>query len=106
MKSREKCFVLLLRPAQQVGIESGRRTVWEKETRDRIKVLKVGLGASTPLGQEPCFSEPHHFYFVSWQAESICCVTMKSASFVPSQISDFIDYFKLYLLFSCTRAIT
>ena len=47
------CTVLrngLLRPAQQVGIESGRHTVWEKETRDRIKVLKMGPGDSRPLG--------------------------------------------------------
>ena len=55
MKSREKCFVLLLRPAQQVGIESGRRTVWEKETRDRIKVLKIGSGDSRPLGSRDLF---------------------------------------------------
>ena len=29
----------LLQLAQQVGVESGRRTVGEKETRDRMKVL-------------------------------------------------------------------
>ena len=40
----------VLQPAQQVGMESGRRTVWEKETGDRMKVLKVGLGDSRPLG--------------------------------------------------------
>ena len=34
----------LLQPAQQVGIKSDWRTVWEKETRDRIKVLKDGTG--------------------------------------------------------------
>ena len=50
MKRREKCFVLLLQPAQQVGIEGGRHTVWEKETRDRIKVLKMVSGDSGPLG--------------------------------------------------------
>ena len=33
----------VLRPAQEVGIESGRHTVWEKETKDRIKV-KDGAG--------------------------------------------------------------
>ena len=43
-----------LRPAQQVGIESGRHTVWEKETRDRIKVLKMGPGNST-LGSRALF---------------------------------------------------
>ena len=96
----------LLQPAQQVGIESGRCTVWEEETRDRIKVLKMGLGDSRPLGQEPCCLELHHFHLASWQAESICCVTLKSASCVPGHVSHFIDYFKLSLLFSCTRAIT
>ena len=43
-----------------VGMESGQRTVWEKETRDRIKVLKMGPGSQDLLGQEPCSSEPHH----------------------------------------------
>ena len=88
---------VVLRPAQQVGIESGRYTVWEKETRDRIKALKMGLGDSL---------EPHHFYLVSWQAESICCATMTSAFCVPSHVAHFIDNFKLFLLFSCTRGIT
>ena len=45
----------MLRPAQQVGIKSGRRTVWKKETRDRIKVLKMGLGDSRPLGSRALF---------------------------------------------------
>ena len=45
----------VLRPAQQVGIGSGRRTVWEKETRDRIKVLKMGLGDSRLLGSRALF---------------------------------------------------
>ena len=58
------------------------------------------------LDREPCSSEPHPFYFVSWQAESICCAMMKSASCVPGHVSHFIDYFKLSLLFSFTRAIT
>ena len=40
----------LLRPAKQVGIESGWCTVWGKETRDRIKVLKMVSGDSRPLG--------------------------------------------------------
>ena len=43
-----------------VGMESGQRTVWGKETRDRIKVLKMGPGSQDLLGQEPCSSEPHH----------------------------------------------
>ena len=72
-----------LRPAQQVGIESGRHTVWEKETRDRIKVLKMGPGTQDLLDKEPHSSEPHHLYLVSWQAKSICCATMKSASCAP-----------------------
>ena len=48
-KDSSACVRELLRPAQQVGIESGQCTVWEKETRDRIKVLKMGLGDSRPL---------------------------------------------------------
>ena len=89
----------MLQPAQQVGIKSGRHTVWKKETRDRIKVLKMGLGDSRPLGQEPCCLELHHFHLASWQAESICCVTLKSASCVPGHVSHFIDYFKLSVTF-------
>lgn len=69
---------VVLRQAQQVGIKSGPRAVWEKETRDRIKVLKMGLGDT---------SGPHHFYLVSWQAESICCVTTMSFSCIPSHVS-------------------
>ena len=93
------CWAPLLQPAQQVGMESGQRTVWKKETRDRIKVLKMRPGTQDLLGQEPCSSEPHHSYLVSWQAQSICCATMKSASCVPSHISHFIDYFKLSVIF-------
>ena len=89
----------MLWPAQQVGIESGQHTVWEKETRDRIEVLKMGPGTQDLLGQEPCSSEPHHSYLVSWQAESICCATMKSASCVPGHVSHVIDYFKLSVIF-------
>ena len=43
----------LLQPAQQVGIEGGQCTVWEKETRDRIKVLKMGPGDSIPWVKSP-----------------------------------------------------
>ena len=46
------------------------------------------------MDQEPCSSEPHHFYLVSWQAESIYYTTMKSASCVPCHVYHFIDYFK------------
>ena len=46
---------LVLQPAQQVGIKSGQWTVWKKETRDRIKVLKMGLGDSRPLGSRALF---------------------------------------------------
>ena len=35
------------------------------------------------LDEKPCSTEPHHFYLVSWQAGSICCAKMKSASCVP-----------------------
>ena len=44
-----------LQPAQQAGIESGQHTVWEKENRDGIKVLKMGLGDSRPLGPTALF---------------------------------------------------
>ena len=45
----------LLWPAEQVEIESGRCTVWGKETRDRIKVLKMGPGDSRLLGSRALF---------------------------------------------------
>ena len=104
-------YSVLLWPVQQVGIENGQCAVWEnkqtkKTTKDRIKVLNMGQGTQDLLDQEPCSSEPHHFYLVSWQAESICCATVKSASCVPSHVSQFIDYFKLSLLSSCTRGTT
>ena len=66
----------------------------------------MGPGTQDLLGQEPCSLEPHDFYLVSWQAESICCAMMKSASCVPRQVSHIIDYFELSLLFFCTRGIT
>ena len=97
---------LALQPARQVGIKNGRRTVWKKETRDRIKVLKMELGDSRPIRSKPCSSEPDHFYLVSWHTESICCAMIESASCVPGHVSDFIDYFGLSLLFSCTKGIT
>ena len=63
----------------------------------------MGPGDSRPLGSEPCSLEPHHIYLVSWQQNLLCC--MKSASCVPGHVSHFIDYFKLSLLLSCTRAV-
>ena len=45
----------LLWPEEQVKIESGRCTVWGKETRDRIKVLKTGPGDSRLLGSRALF---------------------------------------------------
>ena len=45
----------LLWPAEQVEIESGRCTVWGKQTRDRIKVLKMGPGDSRLLGSRALF---------------------------------------------------
>ena len=71
-----------------------------------MKVLRWDQRTQDLLGQEPCCSEPLHFYLVSWQAESICCATVKSASCVPGHVSHFIDYFKLSVLVSCTRGIT
>ena len=45
----------VLRSVQQVGIKNGQRTVWEKGTRDRIRVLKMGPGNSRPLGSRALF---------------------------------------------------
>ena len=93
----------MLQPAQQVGIESGQHTVWEKETRDRIKVLKMGPGHSDLLDQEPYPLEPHHFYLVSWHTECICFAMTKSASCVTGHFSHFIDYFELSAIFLYKR---
>ena len=60
-KAHVGCY--LLQPAQQVGIESGQHTVWEKETRDRIKVLKMGLVDSRPLGSGALFLRAMSFLF-------------------------------------------
>ena len=95
----------VLRPAEQVGIKMVDAQFGEKELETELK-FKDGTRDSRPLGSRALFLEPHHSYLVSWQEESICCATMKSVSCVPSHISCFIDYFKLSLLFFCTRAIT
>ena len=76
------------------------------ETRDKIKVLKMGSGDSRPLGSRTLFLRVTSFYLVSWQVESIRCATIKSASCVPGHVSHFIDYFGLSLLVSRTRLIT
>ena len=69
-------------------------TVWEKETRDRIKVLKMGPVDSRPLGSRAMFLRAISLLFsIFLQAESICCATVKSASGVCSHVSHFIDYF-------------
>ena len=89
----------VLQPAQKVGMESGRRTVWEKETGDRMKVLKVGLGDSRPLGSRALFLG----------AASLLFSVLASRKYQPPvspSVSRFTDYFKLSLLFSCTRATT
>jgi len=78
----------------------------KKKLETELKFKGWDWGTQDLLDQEPCSSEPHHFYLVSGQAERICCVTRKSVSCVPSHVSHFIDYFKLSLLFACTRAIT
>ena len=45
----------VLWPSQQVGIESGQCTVWEEEIRDRIKISKMELRDSWPLGSTALF---------------------------------------------------
>ena len=47
------CFIATASTAGR--IESGQHTVLEKETRDRIKVLKVGPGDSRLLGSIALF---------------------------------------------------
>ena len=64
----------LLWPVQQVGIKSGWKlleTVWKKETRDRIKVLNMGLGDSRPLGSRALLTDSTSLLLNSWYAESI-----------------------------------
>ena len=56
----------LLQPPQQVGVGSGRHTDWEKETTDRIKVLRVGLGDSRPLGSRALFLRATSLLFSVW----------------------------------------
>ena len=41
--------------AQKIGLESGWQTVWEKETRDRIKDLKMGMENSRPSESRTLF---------------------------------------------------
>lgn len=70
---------------------AGRDQKWSTEsfgkTRDRMS-FKMGPGNSRLLGSRALFPEPHHFYLVSWQAESICCsCMMKSASCVSGNVS-------------------
>ena len=80
----------LLRPAQQLGIKIGWCTVWEKRN-------------SRPLESRAPFLRATSLLLMSWQAESICCATMKSsASCIPGHVSHFTDYFKPSLLFPCT----
>ena len=96
----------LLQPAQQVGMESGRCTVWEKETGDRMKVLKMGLGDSRPLGSRALLlgAESHLFSFLASRKYLLCYDRV--SLLCPRHVSRFTDYFKLSLLFSCTRATT
>ena len=67
----------------------------EKKLETELKFQRWDWGTPDLLDPEPCSSESHHFYLVSWQAESICSATMKSASCVPNHVSHFTDYFKL-----------
>ena len=83
----------------------GRHTVWKKETRDRIKVLKMGRGTQDLRGQERCSSEPRHLYLASRHAESICGATIRSASCVPRPESHVTDDLELSL-FSRAKGIT
>ena len=78
----------VLWPAQLVGIKSGWCTVWgKKKPRDRIKVLKMGLGDSRPLGSRTLFLGATSLLFSVLASRNICYATMKSASCFPDEVS-------------------
>ena len=87
---------------QQVGIESGWRTVWEKETRERS--FKYGTGALKTSWIKSPVPRSHITYLESWQAESISCASMKSSFSVPGHVSHFIDYFCYFLVQGLTHS--
>ena len=84
----------VLRPVWQAGVKSGRRTVWEKETVCFKETVSKKLfqrwdrGTQALLGPEPCSSEPHHCYLVSWQqkASSVLQWSQPPVSLVTSPI--------------------
>ena len=85
---------------------SGWHAVWEKATRDRIKVLKMGLGNSRPRGSRALLLGATSLLFSVLASRKDLCVMMESATCVPGHVSHFTGYFKLSFLFSCARAIT
>lgn len=95
----------LLQLAQHVRVESGRRAVGEKETRDRMKVKDRTRGLKTSWIKSPVPWSPITFISCLGNRKNLLCC-MKSASCVPGHVSHFINYFKLLLLFFCTRAVT
>ena len=97
----------VLWPAQLVGIKSGWCTVWgKKKPRDRIKVLKMGLGDSRPLGSRTLFLGATSLLFsVLASRKYLLCYDEVSLQ-CPWSHLPFYWLLKVSLLFSCTRAIT
>ena len=96
----------VLWPAQQVGIKSGRHTVWGKETRDKIKVLKMGLWDSKPLGSRTMFLGATSLLFSVLASRKYLLYYDEISLQCPWSCLLFYWLLKLFLLFSCTKAIT
>ena len=71
-----------------------------------MKVLKMGLGDSRPLGSRALFLGATSLLFSFLASRKYLLCHDEVSLLCPGHISCFIDYFKLSLLFSCTRAIT
>ena len=84
----------VLWPGKQVGIESGWCTVWEKETRERIKVSKMELGDLRLLGSRALFFGARSLFFsVSAHRKYLLCYDKISpVSPVTSPIAIFCFY--------------
>ena len=84
----------VLCPAQQVGIESCRCTVWKKEIRDRIKVSKIELGDSRTLGSRALFFGHRSLLFsvLAYRKYLMCYDKISPVSPVMSCIAIFCLY--------------
>lgn len=84
----------VLCPAQQVGIESCRCTVWKKEIRDRIKVSKIEQGDSRTLGSRALFFGDRSLLFsvLAYRKYLMCYDKISPVSPVMSCIAIFCLY--------------